>query len=110
MIRKFWIGSLVVLFLVLAACAKAPESDESLTGKESVEGGINAPQESPLPAPTQEELVESDSTTEPTCVPDEPKPTPPPEILEVFSPDPEIDWIKGPEDAAVTIVEYGDFQ
>ncbi len=46
---------------------------------------------------------------EATCVPN-PQPTPQPEDLALFSPDPERDWIKGPDDAAITIVEYGDYQ
>jgi len=46
----------------------------------------------------------------PTCIPSPPRPAPNEQDLAVFSPDPEIDWIKGPEDAAITIVEYADFQ
>jgi cyclophilin family peptidyl-prolyl cis-trans isomerase/protein-disulfide isomerase len=30
--------------------------------------------------------------------------------LAIYSPDPASDWIKGPEDARITIVEYADFQ
>jgi len=47
---------------------------------------------------------------ESTCQPDPPRPTPRPEDLALFSPNPETDWIKGPEDAAITILEYADFQ
>jgi len=46
----------------------------------------------------------------PTCIPNPPRPTPSDEDLAAFSADPETDWIKGPEDAAITIVEYADFQ
>jgi len=46
----------------------------------------------------------------PTCIPNPPRPTPNAEDLALYSPDPETDWIKGPEDAVITIVEYADFQ
>jgi cyclophilin family peptidyl-prolyl cis-trans isomerase/protein-disulfide isomerase len=46
----------------------------------------------------------------PTCIPNPPRPTPNEEDLAVFSANPETDWIKGPEDAIITIVEYADFQ
>jgi cyclophilin family peptidyl-prolyl cis-trans isomerase/protein-disulfide isomerase len=46
----------------------------------------------------------------PTCIPNPPQPTPSEEDLAVYSVDPETDWIKGPVDAAITIVEYADFQ
>ncbi len=46
----------------------------------------------------------------PTCIPNPPRPTPNEEDLAVYSPDSETDWIKGPEDAIITIVEYADFQ
>ena len=45
-----------------------------------------------------------------TCVPNPPRPVPSEQDLAIFTPDPETDWIKGPEDAAITIVEYADFQ
>jgi cyclophilin family peptidyl-prolyl cis-trans isomerase/protein-disulfide isomerase len=46
----------------------------------------------------------------PTCIPNPPRPILSDQDLAVFSADPETDWIKGPDDAAITIIEYADFQ
>lgn len=64
------------------------------------------------PEPTTEvqSIPTEESPGEPTCVPVPPLPDPSEEELAIFSPDPEKDWIKGPDDALVTIVEYADFQ
>jgi cyclophilin family peptidyl-prolyl cis-trans isomerase/protein-disulfide isomerase len=47
---------------------------------------------------------------DPTCVPNPPPPVPSKEDIVNFSPDLKTDWIKGPESAPITIIEYGDFQ
>lgn len=74
-----------------------------------------------LPEPTETAVPPSPTVLIPTeitqdsgdpasCIPNPLPPTPSEEDLAAFSPDPENDWIKGPEDALVTIVEYADFQ
>jgi cyclophilin family peptidyl-prolyl cis-trans isomerase/protein-disulfide isomerase len=63
--------------------------------------------QSPTQIPTE---IVLDSEGLPTCIPNPPQPTPSPEDLEVFTPDPDTDWIKGQEDAPITIIEYADFQ
>ncbi len=68
--------------------------------------------------PTQQPAASLDVTSAeaegppppPTCIPNPPPPVPNEQDLAVFSADPETDWIKGPEDAASTIIEYADFQ
>ncbi|MEA2008967.1 MAG: hypothetical protein U9O54_07580 [Chloroflexota bacterium] len=95
-----------LLTIMLTACAGASKVEV-----------VTEPQTAPTAAPpavahpptaTMEEEVAP--VTAPICVAQEPKPTPPAEVVEIFTPNLEEDWIKGPEDAAVTIVEYGDFQ
>ena len=46
----------------------------------------------------------------PACSPNPPRPQPNALDLAAYEPNPEKDWIRGPEDAAITIVEYADFQ
>ncbi len=38
------------------------------------------------------------------------KPTPGPTPTSVFSPVSDTEWVKGPADARITLIEYGDFQ
>lgn len=98
---KKLIPILLVLTLsgVLGACLSGaqPEATEAPTA--TPEPSIQIPTENPL-----------DAGEEPTCIANPPLPTPSAEDLSVFTPDPEQDWIKGPDDAAITIIEYADFQ
>lgn len=105
--KQTWIAVLFLLTALLISCTSGakPEGDNTPTTE---------PQTAPVAHPPTEEaakdtILSATPITDPTCVAQEPKPTPPAEILETFS-HTEGDWVKGPEDAAVTIVEYGDFQ
>jgi len=92
--------SVVILFALLGACTtaevvKTEEVQPTLQPAASLDVS-SAEAEGPPPPPT--------------CIPNPPRPAPSDEDLASFSADPETDWIKGPEDAAITIVEYADFQ
>ncbi len=115
MLKKITIGMLLVLTLLLTACGGTSKTEVAPTvaaAAEAEETVEVVPQEAPSPIPATQEEEESApvTATDAVCVPNAPKPTPSEEILEIFTPDPETDWIKGPETAAVTIVEYADFQ
>lgn len=88
---------LLVLILVLltAACSTAAEPEAVVP-----------------PTPTDlAQIIETElPVEEPTCQPNPPPPQPNAQDLAIYSPDPASDWIKGPEDARITIVEYADFQ
>lgn len=88
---------LLVLILVLltAACSTAAEPEAVMP-----------------PTPTDlAQIIETElPVEEPTCQPNPPPPQPNAQDLAIYSPDPASDWIKGPEDARITIVEYADFQ
>ena len=88
---------LLVLILVLltAACSTAAEPEAVVP-----------------PTPTDLiQIIETElPVEEPTCQPNPPPPQPNAQDLAIYSPDPASDWIKGPEDARITIVEYADFQ
>lgn len=103
--------SMLVLVLGLSACTGAPsDADPTATPEPVTQAAPTA--ESPAPtetgsgSETSSDLPESD----PTCEVDPPLPTPNPTDEMLFAPDPEEDWIKGPDDALITIVEYADFQ
>ncbi len=84
----------MILVLLTAACSTADEPEAAV--------------------PTPTELIETIETevvaVDPTCQPNLPPPQPSAQDLANYSPDPDSDWIIGPEDARVTIVEYADFQ
>ena len=85
----------MILVLLTAACSTANEPEAA------------------VPA-TPTELIETIETevvaVDPTCQPTLPPPQPSAQDLANYSPDPDSDWIIGPEDARITIVEYADFQ
>jgi hypothetical protein len=121
---------LMLLALALAACQGAgtvAEPTETVALAEtqevsgSVEGNTATPTDAQASPPTDTPLAEVEAT--PSEVPGEelvtasegctvtsPRPTPSPELETLFSPDPDEDWIQGPQDAAVTFLEYGDYQ
>ncbi len=90
------------LLLALTACASATPGTP--TGLETVTAEATA---SPLPLLTIPALTPTDA---PTCIALEAEPTPGPEEPSLFAPPSPEDWGRGPEDATVTIIEYGDFQ
>lgn len=92
--------SVVILSALLGACATA--------------GAVQTEEVQPTDQPAASldvSSVEAEGPPPPpTCIPNPPRPAPNEQDLAVFSADPETDWIKGPENAAITIVEYADFQ
>ena len=86
----------LALWVILAACAQAG----------------SAPTSTPSAAPTKEPEAKpaAQSTAQPGCTVRTVDPTPNP-TQEALLPSPsETDWIEGPADAGVTIIEYSDFQ
>jgi hypothetical protein len=116
---------LVLTFLLLAACSTAgdtPTVEQRAPEAASTEVPATevAPTEAPPtePAPTEAEPTESTAAEsggspaaavqmECTLVSDQPDV--PAELVTIFGVT-EDDWVKGPETAALTIVEYSDFQ
>jgi cyclophilin family peptidyl-prolyl cis-trans isomerase/protein-disulfide isomerase len=106
MSKRTLTGVLLTLTFLLVSCSGAVNTDGDNSG--AVE---EAAVPTAVPAtPVLQEEAEPTAPLDPSCVPNEPNPTPPAEVREIFDPKPEEDWIKGPDDAAVTIVEYADFQ
>ena len=87
----------MTLTLILGACSPVVEQQENPTET------VVVVEESPA-------LLDNPAQTGPVCIVNPPPPVPSAQDLEVFTPDPAKDWIKGPEDAVITLVEYADFQ
>ena len=123
---KFWIFISLLIF-VLSACQSTPEQsivepEESLATDSSIavatEAVVTEPPPSPEPptainTPVDERVREELMTVGdpmPGCTVVSQRPGPDPTVESLFPAVSDADWKSGPETAAVTIVEYGDFQ
>jgi len=101
------------LALLISACSSSASPAVSTPVEPPEEGATTALPPTVAAEPTSTEpgpVVVTETPADPTCEVDPPRPTPNPTDEMLFSVDPEEDWTKGPADAAITIVEYGDFQ
>ncbi len=109
--RKSWIWAiLLVALLLVGACRPAVEEPESGSSDAL---GVCKPEED-----CEDELGEgkapAEEVAEPTVAPVEETDSAPSEAPVVPADDPlaaqDGDWTMGPDDAFMTIIEYGDFQ
>jgi hypothetical protein len=108
----------IIIFLLLAVLLAACQGEAPTEPSEvpSV-SATKVPTATPTAIPTEADKPEPTATTPPTatvftgseCTLVSSISEPSAEYVSLFSPT-EDDWIKGPETAAVTIVEYGDYQ
>jgi hypothetical protein len=97
--RKYLLIFLIVTAVGLAGCF--PQVQASPTASSNS-----------LPAPTVDLSLppEADVPNDSGCTVKTLRPTPGPTAESIYPPASETDWVKGPADAKVTIIEYGDFQ
>lgn len=107
---------IILSAIILAACqSNTPVETEIPTETETTqitEAPTDTPVNTELPqetAPATEQILADDSPP-PGCTVISPQPTPGPTERSLFPPANEEDWIAGPDDALVTLTEYGDFQ
>jgi hypothetical protein len=112
---KRWLIPLMILMLLLAACsgAEAEASLAEVPEAEAPAGETSVPQGEPVEssptatsAPTQKAVSEG---LQMECTLVSNQPDAPAELSSILGVK-EGDWVSGPETAAVTIVEYSDFQ
>ncbi len=99
--RLFFLSILLLIPLVLVACA--PPQPATPTAAEEAPAATEEEPAAQQPAPT----VNTGPQMECTLVSNQQESTP---ELEAILGVKENDWVYGPETAAVTIVEYSDFQ
>jgi hypothetical protein len=114
--KHLMVVAAIGLIPLLAACGSAkPSPTDEATPVASAATASPTASSSPAntPTPIAEETAEAVAEPEAAF----PTPNPNPEcVAEPIPEDPNIpavtadDWSKGPEDALVTLVEYGDFQ
>ena len=109
MVKKIFILSFILLFF-LVACQRAASSPTADAPDQSSEA--ETPTELPaLPEVSPTPLTENvESQGEVNCTVVSSQPTPGPTEQSLVPPVDAADWAHGPDDAKVTIIEYGDFQ
>lgn len=106
---------LLILVVFSTACQSATVSPTSQPATEDTPEQVSEDKTStelpPLPevspTPTTGQTGELD---EANCTVVSRQPTPGPTEQSIIPPVSDADWVHGPEDAKVTIIEYGDFQ
>ncbi len=101
---------LLILVVFLVACQSAPasptEADPAQIGEDAPSTELPPlPEVSPTPATEQ-----TGNLGGANCTVISSQPEPGPTEQSIVSAVSEEDWVHGPEDAEVTIIEYGDFQ
>lgn len=109
MVKRIFILSFSLVFF-LVACQSAASSPTTETADQAGETEAAAtlpplPEVSPTPV-TESTGVQADAN----CTVVSRQPTPGPTEQSLVPPVDANDWSQGPEDAKVTIIEYGDFQ
>lgn len=128
--------SLLALSLILAACGGTPEPTMEPTPTEAPATAVDPATETTEPEPTTapvEEQATEEATAETDgeavaiaqaeCQPADPNTDPIAGIVQslnqyfdanpindAIAPVADTDWVKGPADAPITVIEYGDFQ
>ena len=97
-----WLVTLLLGALLLNACAVAEVSPTSPT-----EEAVSTEEAVPSKEEESTDLVEDKIEAEPSAVTCEVIPIPNNPLIAQVS---DTDWIKGPVDAPITLIEYGDFQ
>lgn len=97
---------LAILAFLLAACQGASQGAPEPTAGERPTDTIPAATRTSAP----EDTASGEIAVEAACTVISPQPTPGPTEQSLFPPVSEDDWVSGPDTAAVTIIEYSDFQ
>ena len=99
--RKLLLWLLLLVAVLLAGCLQQPQATPT-----------SSPTIAAQPTPTVGLMVPEESVIlpDPGCTVITQKPTPGPTQESAFPPISDTDWVKGPVDAKVTIIEYSDFQ
>lgn len=95
---------LLLIAVVLSACLPQTTATPAATLTATPNTGSNPVPTVALIPPSQQTLPDSGCTVVTK------KPTAGPTAASIYPPITETDWVKGPADAKVTIIEYSDFQ
>ncbi len=114
MMKKI-ITLILILVVFLVACQSAPTSltEASSTEADPAQIGEDAPSTELPPLPEVSPTPAAEQTGNlggANCTVVSSQPEPGPTEQSIVSAVSEADWVHGPQDAEITIIEYGDFQ
>ncbi len=107
--QKFVILGLLISTLVMAGCLPQSQSTPAPTATSSAGPAATSPAR-PTPTPVVISPTQASLSSGPGCTAISQKPTPGPTAESNFPAVNQADWVKGPADAKITIIEYSDFQ
>ena len=97
--RKVYLISLIVATLVLAGCSPQVKATPTATTMPS-----------PVPTTVSTNPTQAILSYDSGCTAISKEPTPGPTQASLIPPVSDTDWVKGPANAKITIIEYSDFQ
>lgn len=97
--KKLFVLFLLLMVLALAGCLPQVQATPTSTATTQAR-----------PVPTVVLSVPAESLPDSGCTVVTKKPTPGPTAESIFPPIGDTDWVKGPANAKITIIEYSDFQ
>lgn len=116
MIKRSMVPLLLLVFVLAACQGETPVATEVDDTSAVVATATRVPTKIPavptdLPNPTTGSTQEASDLPVPVgCTVISPRPTPGPTQQSIFPPVDESDWVRGPETAGVTLIDYSDFQ
>ncbi|MCJ7662583.1 MAG: hypothetical protein MUO67_25845 [Anaerolineales bacterium] len=114
--KKLILILFILLALVLTACQSSTPTEvveataKAVNTQPPADISSQAEVSEPTATKASDDVPANESAVRAKCTVVSRDPTPGPTEESIFAPVSESDWVRGPDSAAVTIIEYSDFQ